>query len=88
MTTTIIFDLGKVLIQWDPRYLYRKIFKDEEEMEYFLEEVCSPDWNEEQDAGRSLAEATDWLIDKHPKYEAEIKAFYEGLQKQLMGFAD
>jgi 2-haloacid dehalogenase len=45
----VVFDLGGVLIDWNPRYLYRKIFNREEDMEYFLREIASPDWNEEQD---------------------------------------
>ena len=55
---TIVFDLGGVLIDWNPRHLYRKIFKTEEEIEWFLENICTNDWNEEQDAGRSFEEAT------------------------------
>jgi 2-haloacid dehalogenase len=62
MITTIIFDLGGVLIDWNPEYLYRKVFKDESEMKHFLEKVCTPEWNEEQDAGRTLAEAIDFLL--------------------------
>ena len=48
---TIIFDLGSVLIDWNPRYVYRKIFKTEEEVEWFLENVTTSEWNENQDAG-------------------------------------
>ena len=73
---TIIFDLGGVLIDWNPNYLYDKIFEDEKEKKYFLSEICTPDWNEQQDAGRSLAEATTILLEKHPEYEMEIKAYY------------
>jgi len=82
---TIIFDLGKVLIDWEPRRLYRKIFNDEEEMEYFLNNICTPDWNEQQDAGRTLKEATDILLKKHPKYKKEIKAFYGRWEEMLGG---
>ena len=49
--TTIVFDLGGVMIGWDPRNLYRKIFDDPQEMEYFLSEVCTHEWNHQQDAG-------------------------------------
>ena len=51
---TIIFDLGGVLIDWNPRYVYRKIFKTEEETEWFLENVTTSEWNENQDAGYLL----------------------------------
>src|SRR5690606_25816840 len=54
----IVFDLGGVLIDWNPRYLYRKIFKTEEEVTWFLENICTAEWNDEQDAGRSFEEAT------------------------------
>jgi 2-haloacid dehalogenase len=63
---TIIFDLGGVLIDWNPRYLYRKIFKTEEEVTWFLENICTAEWNDKQDAGRSFEEATLELIAKHP----------------------
>jgi 2-haloacid dehalogenase len=87
MTTvidTIIFDLGGVLIDWDPRYLYRKIFEDETEMEHFLEEVCSGEWNEEQDAGRTLKEGTEWLVARYPQYENYIRAYY-GRWPEMLG---
>lgn len=84
-TETIIFDLGAVLIDWDPRYLYRKIFPDEARMEWFLSNICTPDWNEEQDAGRSFKEATGLLIKKHPEWEAEIMAFWLRWEEMLAG---
>jgi len=80
----IIFDLGAVLIDWNPRYLYRKIFSSEAEVDYFLQQICTFDWNEEQDAGRSLLDATELLISQHPQYEAEIRAYY-GRWKEMLG---
>lgn len=77
MINTIIFDLGAVLIDWNPDYMYRTIFDDEQEMRDFLATVTTPDWNEEQDAGRTLQEGTEWLIQKHPHHEANIRAFYD-----------
>jgi len=50
--TAVVFDLGGVLIDWDPRYLYRSLFDDEAEMEHFLATVTTPEWNRAQDAGR------------------------------------
>lgn len=73
----IIFDLGGVLIDWNPRYVYRKIFRTEEEMEWFLENVTNLDWNEQQDAGYPIHKATEELVAKHPEWEPEIKAYYE-----------
>lgn len=83
---TIVFDLGGVLIDWNPEYLYRKIFSDPEERAHFLENVCTKAWNEQQDAGRPLEEATEMLIKKHPSYEAEIRAYY-GRWAEMLGGA-
>ncbi len=73
---TIIFDLGGVLVDWNPAYLYRKIFPDEEEMNFFLREICSPEWNAMQDAGRPLAEATATLVAQYPHYKPQIESYY------------
>ena len=81
----IIFDLGGVLIDWNPKYLYRKIFAEQEKMEYFLTQICSPEWNEMQDGGRSLAEGTEILLRTHPEYKNEIKAFYDRWEEMLNG---
>ncbi len=84
---TIIFDLGGVLIDWNPRYLYRKIF-DEEEMEYFLTEICTPHWNEQQDAGRPWQEAIDLLVAQYPDYEEAIVAYSERWPEMLGGVVE
>lgn len=76
MINTIIFDLGAVLIDWNPHYVYKTIFDDKQEMHNFLANVCTSDWNEEQDAGRSLQEGTDLLVARFPEHEANIRAFY------------
>ncbi|MEM6378736.1 MAG: HAD family phosphatase, partial [Bacteroidota bacterium] len=81
----IIFDLGGVLIDWDPKRLYRKIFKSEEEINFFLENICTSNWNELQDGGRSIAEATKELVDLYPKYKMEIEAFYGRWEEMLGG---
>ena len=86
MINTIIFDLGAVLIDWNPTYLYKKIFEQEEEMHHFLKTICTPDWNEEQDAGRSLQEATDLLVKEFPDHEENINAFY-GRWTEMLGDA-
>jgi len=83
---TIIFDLGGVLIDWNPRYVYRQVFKTEEEVEWFLENVTSPEWNENQDAGYPINKATKELIAKHPEWEPEIKAYY-GRWLEMLGEA-
>jgi 2-haloacid dehalogenase len=85
---TVIFDLGGVLIDWNPRYLYEKMFDSEEDIDYFLSNIATSDWNEEQDAGRSLAEATELLLRQYPdpKWEEPIKAFY-GRWPEMLGGA-
>ena len=74
----VIFDLGGVVIDWEPRLLYRKMFGgDEAKVEMFLTQICPPDWNERQDGGRSLAAATAERVAAHPEWEREIRAFYD-----------
>jgi 2-haloacid dehalogenase len=74
--TTIVFDLGGVLIDWNPRHLYRKIFgTDEAAMERFLAEICTPEWNARLDAGRPFAEGVAELIEVHPDQAEAIAAF-------------
>jgi 2-haloacid dehalogenase len=82
---TIIFDLGGVLIDWNPRHLYRKIFKTEEEITWFLENVCTGEWNDQQDAGRSFEEATQELIGKFPDHKEAIHAWYSRWQETISG---
>lgn len=86
--TAIIFDLGGVLIDWNPRYLYRKIFNSEEKIEHFLSSVCTSEWNEEQDGGRSLAEGTALLVKEFPAYEKEIRAYYDRWEEMIGGVLD
>ena len=82
---TIIFDLGGVLIDWNPRYVYRQIFDTEEKIDWFFENICTMDWNEDQDAGRSLQEGTSIKIMEHPEYAEEIKAYYGRWEEMLGG---
>jgi 2-haloacid dehalogenase len=81
---TVVFDLGGVLADWDPRYLYRGLFDgDEAAMEEFLTNVCTPEWNHAMDAGRPRDEAVAELIDDHPHHEALIRAWVERWQDML-----
>jgi 2-haloacid dehalogenase len=82
---TIIFDLGGVLIDWNPRYLFKQFFVSHEAMEHFLSEVCTTDWNEMQDAGRSFSEATDILTREFPEYKNEIHMYYQRWIEMLGG---
>ncbi|HJU14962.1 MAG TPA: HAD family phosphatase [Stellaceae bacterium] len=74
---TVIFDLGGVLLDWNPRHLYRRLFAaDEAAMEHFLATVCTSAWNRQQDAGRPCAEACALLAAEHPDKAALIDAYY------------
>jgi 2-haloacid dehalogenase len=81
----IIFDLGGVLIDWNPSYVFDKMFDDEEQKKHFFENICTSEWNEEQDAGRSLKEATDLLLGRHPEWKKYIEAYYGRWEEMLGG---
>jgi 2-haloacid dehalogenase len=85
MKKTIIFDLGGVLVDWNPRYLYRKIFKDQGEMEFFLSQICSPDWNAQMDRGYPFKTAIGELTDQHPEYALHIQAFFWRWEEMILG---
>jgi 2-haloacid dehalogenase len=82
---TVIFDLGNVLIGWDPRRLYRSLIEDEAQMEWFLREVCNSAWNEQQDAGRPWAEATALLRAQFPEHAELIDAYHLRWKETLLG---
>ncbi len=82
----VVFDLGGVLIDWDPRHLYRKLFAgDEAAMEHFLATVCTHEWHRHHDAGRSLAEGVRTLKDLHPDKAELIDAFGTRQGEMLAG---
>jgi 2-haloacid dehalogenase len=72
----VVFDIGNVLIHWDPRALYRKIFTSEDDVEWFLANVCTPDWNLEQDRGRSFDDAIAEATLRHPEHAEAIAAYH------------
>jgi 2-haloacid dehalogenase len=84
-TNAIIFDLGGVLIDWNPSYVFDKMFDNEEQKKHFFENICTSDWNEKQDAGRSLKEATEELVVKHPEWKEYIEAYYGRWEEMLGG---
>lgn len=71
----IVFDIGRVLIHYDPDIPYSRLIPDAARRRWFLENVCTSDWNLEQDRGRGWAEAEAELIALHPDEEANIRAF-------------
>jgi len=83
---TIIFDLGGVLVDWDPAYVYRKKFNgDEEKVQWFLNTVCTSEWNIKQDAGRPIEEAVALKIAQFPQHETLIKLFYKEWHHMFSG---
>jgi 2-haloacid dehalogenase len=83
---TIIFDLGGVLIDWNPQYVFHSTYFDSiEKRDHFLTHICSLDWNEEQDAGRSIVEATQELIKEFPDWESSIRDYYGRWTDMLNG---
>ncbi len=89
MTTVknIIFDLGGVLIDWNPEYVYLDVFNgDRKKMQWFFDDICTMDWNENQDAGYPLAQATEDRVALFPQYEEWIRMYY-GRWEEMLGDA-
>ena len=84
---TIIFDLGGVLIDWNPEYVFLDVFNgDREKMQWFFDNICTHEWNENQDAGYPIAKANEDLVALFPEYEKEIRMFY-GRWVEMLGGA-
>ena len=83
--SNIIFDFGGVLFDWNPRYLYREYFNDDERMEKFLTEVANSEWNAQMDAGKPFAEGVKELSEKFPEWKKEIELYHTGWSKMLKG---
>lgn len=82
---TIVFDFGGVLIDWNPRNLYKKIFSSETEMEWFLENICTTEWNLRIDAGKPFAVSVAERSSQYPEWTAEIEAFHKRWPEMLGG---
>lgn len=83
---TFIFDLGNVLIDWNPDYVFDPMFQDKERKKYFFQNICTMEWNEMQDEGRSIKEATEELCARHPEWKEYIEAYY-GRWIEMLGGA-
>lgn len=83
MIKNIIFDFGGVLLDWNPRYLYKSYFNNDEEMEHFLADICNGEWNIRQDAGRPFAEAVKELQAKFPEYAEAIQMYDDDWENML-----
>jgi 2-haloacid dehalogenase len=83
--TAVVFDIGGVLLDWDPRHLYRKLISDPAEMEWFLANVCTPQWHERHDRGLSTAESCAALAEEWPRYAGLILAWSERGEEMVAG---
>lgn len=81
----VVFDVGNVLIRWDPRRLYRDLIPDTDKLSWFMANVCTAAWNIEQDRGRPWPEAVATLVAAHPEWEREIRAFDERWHETVPG---
>jgi 2-haloacid dehalogenase len=84
-TDAVVFDLGGVLLDWNPRYLYRRLIDDEAEMERFLGEVCTMEWHAAHDRGVPVAESCAALAAAHPEYADLINAWGEHSEEMIAG---
>jgi 2-haloacid dehalogenase len=84
----VVFDLGNVLIDWNPRYLYSKIFPTETEVEWFLENICDDEWNAKHDAGQPFSTGIAELSNLHPQFSAQISNWYGRWEEMLGGPLD
>lgn len=84
--SAILFDFGNVLLEWNPRYVYRRYFPDDEDaMERFLHEVNFMDWNSQQDKGRTFAEGIAVLSQQFPHYAELIQAYHDNWIDSIVG---
>ena len=80
---TVVFDVGNVLLRWDARLIYRELIPEPERLDWFMGNICTPDWNLEQDRGRPWEEGVALLVARHPEWEREIRAFDERWQDSV-----
>jgi 2-haloacid dehalogenase len=83
--SAVVFDIGGVLLEWDPRHVYRDVFEDEAEMEHFLADVCSREWHEGNDSGVRYAESCAGLAARFPQYASEIHMWGERTEDMIVG---
>jgi 2-haloacid dehalogenase len=84
-TRAVVFDLGGVLLDWNPRYLYRKLFDDEAEMEWFLAEVCTMEWHHAHDLGAPPEQTVPPLVAAHPEQAERIWAWSQRSEEMIGG---
>lgn len=85
MIRSVVFDVGRVLVQWDLRHLFVKLIDDPEELEWFVTHVVTPEWHFQHDAGRPLAEMLPELKAEYPAYTAHIDAYATRFNETIPG---
>lgn len=83
--TTVVFDVGRVLFEWDLRYLYSKLIADEAEREYFVSHIVTPEWHYQHDAGRPLEDMVAERVAQYPQYEDLIRAYETRITETIPG---
>jgi 2-haloacid dehalogenase len=88
VTSAVVFDLGGVLIDWNPRHLYRQLFRDPGEMEDFLARICTDDWHRAHDLGADITASCQRLAALHPDYRDAIMAWASRGEEMAAGQFD
>jgi 2-haloacid dehalogenase len=83
--TAVVFDIGGVLLDWNPRHLYRKLFDDEDQMERFLADICTLQWHDAHDRGVPVAQSCAQLAEQHPPYADLIWAWACRSEEMISG---
>lgn len=81
--STIILDFGSVLVDWNPHYLYDPYFGDKAKTDWFITNICTPEWNAQMDTGKPFAEGIAEKIAEHPEYEKEICLYWDEWDKMM-----
>ena len=81
----VLWDIGNVIVRWDPRALYAKIFPDRAQCEWFLANICTPAWHAENDRGASMAGPVEALAARHPEYRDAILAWRSRWWEMFLG---
>jgi len=85
MIKNIIFDFGGVLLDWNPHYLFDPYFGDSRKAQWFIDNICTPEWNSSLDAGKPFVQGVRELTAAHPEWEKEIRLYHTGWIKMMGG---
>lgn len=88
LITAVAFDLGGVLIDWNPRHLYRQLISDQDELEHFLSRICTPEWHLAHDKGVDTEQSCRELAQVHPEYADLIMAWAHRGEDMVAGVFD